>query len=60
MVSCPIYRRLRRVGWDLVHEERDWLWATWTDVMVIVPISFHLVAESKDGERGIKGLRREK
>ena len=48
------------MGWDLVHEWRDWLWTTWTDMMVRVPGSFHLIAESEDGERGIKGLRREK
>lgn len=55
-----VLQEVRGVGWDLVHEWRDWLWTTWTDMMVRVPGSFHLIAESEDGERDVKGLRREK
>ena len=51
---------LEAPGWDLVPEWRDWLPPRSIDVMVRVPASSHLIAESKDGEGSIKGLKREK
>lgn len=43
-----------------MHEWKDWLPPRWRDVVVRVPASPHLIAESKDEEESIRGPRREK